>query len=145
MMHQAQTVQGQFGTCRVPFSSYSRLAPLRSSSNTQKRYMASAAASRPSCQRSSGEVDNNSIHKALSMPLAASAAAAAVLLWPVQAVHALPESQMQEIKQTIDRDFQHGQVRLLPKAHRQTTASCRNHTSAVQESYFSTRSGFMCH
>lgn len=49
------------------------------------------------------------------MPLAASAAAAAVLLWPVQAVHALPESQLQEIKQTIDRDFQDGQYYVTGK------------------------------
>jgi hypothetical protein len=43
----------------------------------------------------------------------ASAAAAALVLWPAQAAHALPDAQLDQIKQTIDRDFQQGQVSLL--------------------------------
>lgn len=56
-----------------------------------------------------------------------------MLLWPVQAVHALPESQLQEIKQTIDRDFQDGQVRLLPaKGTGPNYSIVQEHTSAKQ-------------
>lgn len=43
--------------------------------------------------------------------LAAAAAAAVVLLWPAQAAHALLETQLEQIKQAIDKDFQQGQVR----------------------------------
>lgn len=43
--------------------------------------------------------------------VAAAAAAAAVLLcWQAPAAQALPDTQLQQIKQTIDQDFQQGQV-----------------------------------
>jgi hypothetical protein len=49
----------------------------------------------------------------VSVPAAVAAAAAAVtlLLAPVQSAQALPEAQLQAVKQTIDKDFQQGQVR----------------------------------
>jgi hypothetical protein len=54
-----------------------------------------------------------------------SAAAAALLLCPAQAAHALPEAQLDQIKQTIDRDFQQGQVSFCwaPRAWAQDSTS----------------------
>lgn len=47
----------------------------------------------------------------ITSPLPVVAAAAAVaLLWPASGAYALPEAQLQQIKQTIDKDFQQGQV-----------------------------------
>lgn len=44
-----------------------------------------------------------------AVQFAAAAAAAALVLWPVQAAQALPEAQLEHIKQAIDKDFQQGQ------------------------------------
>jgi hypothetical protein len=70
---------------------------LRAHTNTCK----ALPSSRPDTQQTPG---------AGAAQFAAAAAAAALVLYPVQAAQALPEAQLEQIKQSIDKDFQQGQV-----------------------------------
>lgn len=145
MLHQQQIsvnarTKGSNSTAR-PFSA-STATRTRSHLSRQTITCQALPSSRPDTQQDSG---------ASAGPLqviAAAAAAAAVLLWPAQAAQALPEAQLEQIKQAIDKDFQQGQVSAVPlamsapaPAHKgqlkNATAGCLNCRTSVCWEMFS--------
>lgn len=92
------------GHCRAPFLPISHLKYRHAT------FDCFATATAGSCARASTSQQQDSSKSAVQLSVAAAAAAAAVLLWPAQAAYALPEAQLAQIKQTIDTDFQQGQV-----------------------------------
>lgn len=97
-------------SCNVrPF--FASPAP-RTRSNLSRQMITCQAqpSSRPHTQQ------EDSAASAGPLSVIAAAAATAVLLWPAQAAQALPEAQLEQIRQAIDKDFQQGQVNAGPLA-----------------------------
>ena len=97
---------------RVPFASDSTLRTSNRSYLRTKSPSACKAAASPHLDlTTTGQHPASSSTASVPAAVAAAAAAVALLLAPVQSAQALPEAQLQAIKQTIDQDFQQGQVR----------------------------------
>jgi hypothetical protein len=106
MLQQKVKINGPSGSCRIPIQS----------SRQNKRHISTFNRPATACTATAGLQASNSTGQqqdsstsAVQLSVAA-AAAAAVLLWPAQAARALPQEQLAQIKQTIDKDFQQGQV-----------------------------------